>query len=103
DERFDRDHGLQSVPAAFGARGAIRISRLLHVLCVLLFAAAGFLFPELGLLYAIGVALCAAMLIYEQSLVAPDDLSRIDAAFFNVNGAISVLLAVLVLVERVLA
>lgn len=103
DERFDRDHGLKSVPAAFGARGAIRVSRVLHVLCVVLFAAAGFLFPELGLLYALGVALCAGMLIYEQSLVSPDDLSRIDAAFFNVNGAISVVLAVLVLVERVLA
>ena len=103
DEGFDRQHGLKSVPAAFGARGAIRISRLLHLACVALFAAAGFLFPDLGLLYAIGVALAAAMLIYEQSLVTPDDLSRIDAAFFNVNGAISVVLAVLVLVERVIA
>ena len=91
------------MPAAFGARGAIRISRVLHLLCVALFVVTGFLFPDLGLLYGVGVAVCAAMLIYEQSLVSPDDLSRIDAAFFNVNGAISVALAVLVLVERVLA
>jgi 4-hydroxybenzoate polyprenyltransferase len=103
DERFDREHGLKSVPAAMGARGAIRMSRLLHLLCVGLFILTGFLFPDLGLLYGVGVAFCAGMLVYEQSLVAPDDLSRIDAAFFNVNGAISVLLAVLVLVERVLA
>jgi 4-hydroxybenzoate polyprenyltransferase len=103
DEGFDREHGLRSVPAAFGARTAIRISRALHAACVLLFAAAGMLFPELGILYAVGVALCAAMLVYEQSLVAPEDLSRIDAAFFNVNGAISVVLALLVLIERVIA
>lgn len=103
DEEFDREHGLKSVPAALGARGAIRVSRLLHLACVALFVATGLLFPELGALYAVGVALCGAMLIYEQSLVAPDDLSRIDAAFFNVNGAISVVLAVLVLVERVVS
>lgn len=103
DERFDRDHGLKSIPAALGARGAIRVSRLLHVTCVGLFVATGLLFPDLGPLYAVGVAVCGAMLVYEQSLVAPDDLSRIDAAFFNVNGAISVVLALLVLVERVLA
>lgn len=102
DEAFDREQGLKSIPAALGARGAIRVSRLLHALCVALFVATGLLFPQLGLLYAVGVAICAVMLIYEQSLVAPDDLSRIDAAFFNVNGAISVVLAVLVLLERVL-
>lgn len=103
DERFDREHRLHSIPAAFGARGAIRISRLLHVACIAFFVFTGLLFPELGALYAVGVALCAAMLAYEQSLVRPDDLSRIDAAFFNVNGVISVMLALLVLVERVLA
>ncbi|HEX6926180.1 MAG TPA: UbiA-like polyprenyltransferase [Longimicrobiaceae bacterium] len=103
DEAFDREHGLKSVPAAFGARNAIRISRFLHFLCFALFVATGLLFAELGVLYALGLAICGAMLVYEQSLVAPDDLSRIDAAFFNVNGVISVVLAVLVLVERLLA
>ena len=103
DEEFDRAIGLHSVPAAFGARGAILISRTLHVLCVALFAAAGWLFPELGLLYALGVGICAAVLAYEQSLVRPDDLSRIDAAFFTLNGVISVVLAVLVVMERALA
>lgn len=102
DEEFDRQHGLRSIPAAFGARGAILISRILHVLSVTLFITAGLLFPQLGLLYALGVAICAAMLLYEQSLVSADDLSRIDAAFFTVNGAISVAFALLVLLERVL-
>lgn len=103
DEGFDREHGLKSIPAAFGARGAIVISRFLHLLCVGCFLATGFLFPQLGTLYLLGVGICAVMLIYEQSLVRPDDLSRLDAAFFNINGMISVVLALLVLVERVIS
>jgi 4-hydroxybenzoate polyprenyltransferase len=103
DESFDRAQGLYSVPAAFGARGAIWVSRLLHLACVGLFLTAGLLFPETGWLYEAGVAVIAMMLVYEQSLVRPDDLSRIDAAFFNINGAISVVFLGIVLVERMLA
>jgi 4-hydroxybenzoate polyprenyltransferase len=103
DEGFDREHGLHSVPAAFGARGAIWISRLLHLSCVALFLSAGLLFPETGWLYEAGVGLIAAMLVYEQSLVRADDLSRIDAAFFNINGAISLVFLGIVFVERMLA
>jgi 4-hydroxybenzoate polyprenyltransferase len=103
DEEFDRKNGLHSVPAAFGKPRAIAISRTLHALCVVLFAAVGWMIPELGALYFAGVALIGAMLMYEQSLVRADDLSRIDAAFFNVNGAISVVFFLMVLVERVLA
>lgn len=103
DESFDRQHGLYSVPAAFGARGAIWISRLLHLSCVALFLGAGLLFPETGRLYEAGVGLIGAMLVYEQSLVRADDLSRIDAAFFNINGAISLVFLAFVFVERMLA
>lgn len=103
DEEFDREHGLHSVPAALGKRRAIAISRALHLLSVALFAAVGVLVPELGVLYLAGVALIGGMLVYEQSLVRPDDLSRIDAAFFNVNGAISVAFFLIVLLERILA
>lgn len=103
DEEFDRAQGLHSVPAALGKLGAIRVSRALHALCVLLFAAVGLLLPELGGLYLAGVALIAGMLVYEQSLVRPDDLSRIDAAFFNINGAISLVFLGIVLAERLLA
>lgn len=103
DEEFDREHELHSVPAAFGKRRAIAISRLLHVGCVALFGLVGVLFPTLGPLYFAGVAVIGAMLIYEQSLVRVDDLSRIDAAFFNVNGAISVVFFGMVLLERLLA
>ena len=103
DMEFDRKEGLHSVPAALGARVAIAVSRLLHALCVAGFAAVGLLLPELGSAYAAGVGVIAAMLAYEQSLVRPDDFSRIDAAFFNVNGAISLLFFVVVLGERMFA
>lgn len=101
DMDFDRAEGLHSVPAALGPRGALAVSRVLHLLSALLFAALGVLFPVLGMAYFFGVAVIAVMLAYEQSLVRADDFSRIDAAFFNVNGAISVLFFLVVLAERV--
>lgn len=103
DMEFDRSQGLHSIPAALGARGGLRASRGLHALSAGLFLAVGLLLPELGTLYFLAVGLIAAMLVYEQSLVREDDFSRIDAAFFNVNGAISVLFFAIVLVERLLA
>ncbi|HET7275244.1 MAG TPA: UbiA-like polyprenyltransferase [Longimicrobiaceae bacterium] len=103
DVEFDRAEGLHSVPAAFGQRRAIGISRALHAISAGLFLGVGFLFPELGPLYFAGVALIAIMLVYEQSLVKPDDLSRIDAAFFNINGAISLLFMAIVVVERLIS
>ncbi|MGH7458532.1 MAG: UbiA-like polyprenyltransferase [Longimicrobiaceae bacterium] len=102
DVDFDRHEGLHSFPAAFGAKGAILASRLLHALSVAGFLALGFVVPEFGGLFFAGVALVAAMLWYEQSLVSADDLSRLDAAFFTVNGVISILFLGFVLVERLL-
>jgi 4-hydroxybenzoate polyprenyltransferase len=103
DIDFDRGEGLHSVPAAFGAGGALWISRGLHLACAALFASLGLLLPELGTLYFVAVGVIALMLVYEQSLVKRDDFSRIDAAFFNVNGAISVVFFALVLTGRLLA
>jgi len=103
DIEFDRSQGLHSVPSAFGAGGALMVSRVLHLLSAVLFAALGFLLPELGMLYLFGVAVIAVMLAYEQSLVRADDFSRVDAAFFTVNGIISVLFFLIVLVERIFA
>jgi len=100
DMEFDRSQGLHSVPAALGARGALAVSRTLHALCALLFVAVGLLVPQFGALYFVATAVIAGMLIYEQSLVRVDDFSRIDAAFFNINGAISVLFFLIVLAER---
>ena len=103
DMEFDRREGLHSVPAALGANGALAVSRVLHALSAVLFAVLGLLVPELGTLYLFGVCVIAAMLAYEQSLVRADDFSRVDAAFFNVNGAISVIFFVIVLLERLFA
>ncbi|HEX8672756.1 MAG TPA: UbiA-like polyprenyltransferase [Longimicrobium sp.] len=103
DMEFDRAEGLHSVPAALGPRGALAVSRTLHVLSTALFVAVGFLVPALGTLYFVAAAVIAVMLVYEQSLVRADDFSRIDAAFFNVNGAISVVFFLMVLAERLLA
>jgi 4-hydroxybenzoate polyprenyltransferase len=89
DVDFDRQAGLHSVPARLGIRGALQLARLLHVATVLLLAA----LPATAVLhpaYFAGVALVALLLLYEHSLVRADDLSRVDAAFFTVNGWISV-------------
>ena len=90
DYEFDIHHGLFSLPRAFGIGGALWISRGLHAAMIGCLGAlvAGF---QLGWLSLAGVAAIAALLIYEHKLVKPDDLSRVDAAFFTVNGYVSML------------
>ncbi len=102
DMDFDRREGLHSIPAAMGARGALAFSRTLHALSAAQFIALGAVLPELGPAYFVGAAVIALMLAYEQSLVRADDFSRIDAAFFTVNGAISIVFFLIVLGERLL-
>jgi len=102
DIEFDRAEGLHSVPAALGARGALAVSRGLHALCAALFVALGVILG-LGALYFVGAGVLALMLVYEQSLVKADDFTRINAAFFNINGIISVAFFVIVLAERLFA
>lgn len=101
DLAVDRGEGLHSVATQFGVRGAFWGARALHVLTVALLALAGYGL-DLGLAYWLGVAAVAALLAYEHSLVRPDDLRRLDAAFFTVNGVISVVFAAFVLAEVVL-
>jgi 4-hydroxybenzoate polyprenyltransferase len=96
DVEFDRAEGLHSVPARFGVAAALRIAKVCHVLTVAAFALLGVLMG-LGVLYWAGVALVAGLLVYEHSLVSPTDLSRLDVAFFNVNGYIAVILFAAVL------
>ncbi|RKQ88426.1 UbiA-like polyprenyltransferase [Brockia lithotrophica] len=98
DEEFDRAHGLHSLPARYGAETAIRIARVFHVLTVLfLLALVGT--AGLGAWYLAGVGAAAAILVYEHSLVRPGDLSRLDAAFFTMNGVMSVVLFAFVLLN----
>jgi 4-hydroxybenzoate polyprenyltransferase len=101
DIDFDRSQGLHSIPAALGARGALLFSRVLHFLSAAQFIALGALVHELGPAYFVGAGVIALMLVYEQSLVKADDLSKINAAFFTLNGIISVLFFLIVLGERV--
>ena len=89
DVDFDRREGLRSLPALLGIRRALTVARGLHVAAVVLLAALYALAP-LHPIYLAGVAAVAALLVYEHSLVSADDLSRVDAAFFTVNGWISV-------------
>ena len=89
DVEFDRREGLLSLPARLGAGPALVVARGLHVASVVLLAALYVLVP-LHPVYLVGVAAVAALLVYEHSLVSADDLSRVDAAFFAVNGWISI-------------
>lgn len=100
DEQFDRAHALHSVPAALGERRAIYVARALHVLTVIALALVG-VGARLGFFYWCGVAIAAVILLYEHSLVRPGDLSRLDAAFFMMNGMLSITLFFFVLAERI--
>ncbi len=90
DIEVDRAQGLHSMPADYGVATALWISRGLHALSVVALVAVG-LSLSLGPVYAIGVAAVALLLAYEQQLVSPDDLSRVDMAFLSVNGTIAML------------
>jgi 4-hydroxybenzoate polyprenyltransferase len=90
DVEVDRREGLHSVPARFGIATALRIARVNHVLTALALALLGWL-VALGPAYWVGWAAVVALLVYEHALVRADDLSRVDVAFFNVNGYIAVL------------
>jgi 4-hydroxybenzoate polyprenyltransferase len=91
DVDFDRRAGLHSVPARFGIPAALATAKACHVLTLAAFVTLGWVMG-LGVIYWAGVLLVAALLGYEHSLVAPDDLSRLDLAFFNINGYIAVIL-----------
>lgn len=90
DAAFDRDVGLHSIPARLGLANALWVSRGLHVVMVGLLVALVVVL-DLGLLAWVGVVAVAGLLAYEQSLVRHDDLSRVNAAFFTLNGYVSVL------------
>jgi 4-hydroxybenzoate polyprenyltransferase len=91
DLDFDRQAGLHSIPARFGVRGALWISVVLHVGTLALLALLPPLYrPGLGPAYWVGWIGCAALLAYQHWVVRPNDLSRLDAAFFQANGALSV-------------
>jgi 4-hydroxybenzoate polyprenyltransferase len=101
DYEFDRDKGLFSIPSRFGVERSFLIARLFHIAMVSLLLL--LVFSEgLGLIYLLGVVVVAGLLIYEHLLVRPDDLTRLDAAFFNMNGYISVTIFLFTLADALI-
>lgn len=101
DIEFDRRHGLYSVPQKFGIRRALLFSRLSHLVTFFLLVATGLIF-YLDIPYWLGMVIVAALFLYEHSLVRHDDLTRLDVAFFNMNGYISITVFVSVLLAVLL-
>jgi 4-hydroxybenzoate polyprenyltransferase len=104
DEGFDRAAGLFSVPARFGTLAALWVSAALHLLTLAGLAALPWIYPRpVGAAYWIGVGGCALLLAYQHAIVRPRDLTRLDAAFFTANGALSLFLFAAVAVDRLVA
>lgn len=100
DADFDRQARLHSLPARMGIAGALRVALVCHLIMLGLLGALYFVAsPPLGTIYLLGVALVAALLIYEHALVTPTNLTRVNEAFFQVNAVISVGLFAVLLVE----
>jgi 4-hydroxybenzoate polyprenyltransferase len=90
DVEADTKLGLHSVPARFGVGGALRLAALCHLGMVGLLFLLPWVYPQLGSIYLAGMAIVAALLVYEHWLVRPDDLMRVNLAFFHINALVSV-------------
>ncbi|MDI6890128.1 MAG: UbiA-like polyprenyltransferase [Thermodesulfovibrionales bacterium] len=100
DIEFDKSYGLHSIPKRFGVKKALILARIFHLMTFLMLVFTGMLF-KLGIFYWIGITVVAGLFIYEHSLVKEDDLSRLDMAFFNMNGYISMTVFVFTLLDYI--
>ena len=98
DEEFDKSQKLYSIPAWLGKAKGLRVSELLHVVSAICVIAAG-IYGSFGWLYWIGVAVFAGMLIYQHSIVKPNDLRKVNLAFMTANGIASVVFAIFVIAD----
>jgi len=98
DEPFDRSQHLYSIPVWLGAQKALYVSRFLHIASFIFIGMAGW-YGQFGWLYWVGAFLYGGLLIYQQWLVSPHDLSRVDLAFMTVNGFASMLFAGFVITD----
>lgn len=98
DFEFDREQGLFSIPSIYGVERAFLVARLFHAAMIVLLLTLVYT-PGLGVIYLTGVIVVTGLLIYEHSLVRPGDFSRLDAAFFNMNGIISVTIFAFTLID----
>lgn len=101
DFEFDRAAGLHSIPSRFGLVRSLRLAAILHLMMVVLLLSLGVMMP-LGPVYFVGVLAVAMLLIYEHWLVSPQDLSKVNLAFFQVNIVISLGLLVLTVIDLAL-
>jgi 4-hydroxybenzoate polyprenyltransferase len=90
DHDVDRRLALHSVPVRMGIRNALRLAAGCHLLTVVLLASLPIVYPPFGWVYWVGVSAVAVLLLHEHMLVRPDDLSRVNAAFFHVNAVVSI-------------
>lgn len=103
DAEFDRSEGLHSVPARFGIRGALRIAAASHAVSFGFLVALGFTTPLLGRIYLGAMTAVGLLLMVQHSLVKPDDLRRVNQAFFQVNAIISMTVLGAILIELLIA
>ncbi|HNJ58330.1 MAG TPA: UbiA-like polyprenyltransferase, partial [Chitinophagaceae bacterium] len=98
DDEFDKAYKLHSIPAALGKKKALKVSELLHFFCTICVIWAGWL-GSFSWLYWLGVCIFIAMLVYQHSIVKPNDLSKVNIAFMTANGIASVVFAVFVIAD----
>lgn len=98
DIKFDKKYGLYSIPARFGIKASLWVARLFHLITIGLLLSLVSVF-NLAWIYLLGVLIAAVLMVYEHSLVRPDDLSRLNMAFFNMNGYISITIFVFTLMN----
>lgn len=94
DEAFDREHHLQSIPVWLGARRALTLSKVFHIISAILLVFIG-LYGNFSVLFFCGVVLFISLLYYQHSIIKPNDLSKVNRAFFTTNGIASLLFAIL--------
>lgn len=98
DETFDREHHLNSIPVLLGTKGALRFSEILHVFAIAFVVLAGY-FGHFNFLYWIGVLFFSCLVIYQHTIVKPNDLSRVNLAFGTTNGIASVVFATFTIIS----
>ncbi|MCM3784017.1 putative 4-hydroxybenzoate polyprenyltransferase [Neobacillus mesonae] len=100
DIDFDQKEGVYSIPSRFGIHGALQIAKYFHLLTAIGFIALIFM-TDLSWIYAIGILISCGLLIYEHIIVSPNDMSRVQTAFFTLNSWVSMVILVFTLIDVV--
>ncbi len=102
DIDFDKENGLYSIPARFGIKKSLKIAKITHVLTIIGLIYLFFLATNLGVWYIIGVIIANFILHYEHSIISPTDLTKVNTAFFTMNGILSVVIFVFTFIDLLL-